>query len=61
LDEPVPARAFGAVLDLMRTQRLPAYDATYLELAVRRALPLASNDRALRKAALAVGVPLLKA
>jgi predicted nucleic acid-binding protein len=59
LDEPAPERAFGAVLDLMRTHRLTAYDATYLELAIRRGLPLASSDRALRTAAVAIGVPLL--
>ena len=58
LDEPVPARAFGAVLDLMRSQRLTAYDATCLELAIRRRLPLASNDKALRTAARAVEVAL---
>ncbi|PPQ40799.1 type II toxin-antitoxin system VapC family toxin [Rhodopila globiformis] len=61
LDEPTPARAFGAVLELVRSQRLTAYDATYLELAIRRGLPLASNDKALRSAARAVGVALLAA
>jgi predicted nucleic acid-binding protein len=51
LDRPDPARAFGATLDLMRTHRLTAYDATYLELAIRSRLQLASNDKELRKAA----------
>jgi predicted nucleic acid-binding protein len=60
LDELVPSQAFGAVLNLMRSHRLTAYDATYLELAIRRGLPLASNDRELRNAALAVGVTILK-
>jgi len=38
---------------------LTVYDACYLELAQRRALPLASLDGDLRKAANACGVPLL--
>nr|WP_294550426.1 type II toxin-antitoxin system VapC family toxin [uncultured Rhodopila sp.] len=39
---------------------MTAYDATYLELAIRRGLPLASNDKELRKAARAAGVALLE-
>jgi predicted nucleic acid-binding protein len=35
------------------------YDASYLELAQRRRLPLATTDRALRSAAAAAGVALL--
>ena len=46
------------VLRLMRAHRLTAYDATYLELASRRGLPLATKDRDLLAAASAVGVPL---
>ncbi len=47
------------VLDLARRCRLTVYDAAYLEVAIRRALPLASLDRRLRDAATASGVPLL--
>ena len=39
--------------------RLTLYDAAYLELAVRRVLPLATLDMELRAAAQAEGVPLL--
>lgn len=39
------------VLGLARTHRLSVYDAVYLELAQRRALPLATLDRALINAA----------
>jgi predicted nucleic acid-binding protein len=60
IDAPVPARTFGAVLALMRTHRLTAYDATYLELAMRLGLPLATGDKALRTAAVASGVALLQ-
>lgn len=61
VEEPASLASFGAVLDLMRTHRLTAYDATYLELAQRRGLPLATKDRELRVAAPAVGVPLFEA
>jgi len=60
IDAPVPARTFSVVLDLMRAHRLTAYDATYLELAMRFGLPLATGDKALRTAAAAVGVALLQ-
>ena len=48
----------GGVLDLMRRHRLTAYDATYLELAIRLRLPLATKDRELLVAAPLVGVLL---
>ena len=46
-------------LDLARRNRLSAYDAAYLEVAMRRGLPLASLDRRLREAARANGIELL--
>ena len=51
--------ALGNVLDLARSERLSAYDASYLELAMRRGLPLATKDDDLAKAAGRVGVSLL--
>lgn len=47
-----------AVLSLARTHGLSAYDALYLELALRRAATLATLDRELQRAARAEGVPL---
>lgn len=58
VDEPASLVWSQPVLDLMRTHRLTAYDATYLELAIRLRLPLATKDRELLVAAAAVGVPL---
>ena len=49
----------GPVLDLARAHGLSAYDAVYLELAMREGLPLATQDEALRAATQRVGVPLL--
>jgi len=39
---------------------LTGYDAAYLELAMRLKLPLATNDKALLRAAAACGVPLVQ-
>jgi len=44
------------VLDLARIHRLSVYEATYLELAMRRAAVLATFDRPLAEAARAAGV-----
>ncbi len=44
---------------LARQWDLSAYDAAYLELAMREGLPLATQDAALQVAARQVGVPLL--
>lgn len=49
-------RVWGAVLDLADTHRISAYDAMYLELALRLRLPLATLDRELAAAARASGV-----
>lgn len=51
--------ALGSVLDLARTQGLSAYDAAYLELAMREGLPLATRDDELRSAAVRLGVRLV--
>lgn len=51
--------AWGDAASLALRHRLSLYDATYLELAIRRALPIASRDKALRSAAKAEGVPVL--
>jgi len=45
--------------DLARTYELTNYDAAYLELAIRKRLPLATTDGALRRAAVKTGVPLV--
>jgi predicted nucleic acid-binding protein len=57
VDDETNDRAWGEVLSLARAYRLSAYDAAYLELALRRGLPLATLDDKLRAAASAAGVP----
>jgi predicted nucleic acid-binding protein len=49
----------GTVLTLARKHRLTVYDASYLELAQRETLPLATLDADLLRAALAEGLPLI--
>lgn len=46
------------LIDLARAADLTAYDAAYLEIALRTGLPLATRDAALARAAVAAGVPL---
>ena len=58
VDEQTASRAWRETLVLARTYQLSVYDATYLELASRRDLPLATLDGKLKAAAAAVGVPL---
>ncbi len=51
---------FGDVHRLAVEHGLSGYDAAYLELAIRKGLPLATLDEDLQKAAAAAGVPLFQ-
>jgi predicted nucleic acid-binding protein len=59
VDPDTDAYAWTTTLQLAGRFALTLYDATYLELAQRRSLPLATLDRALRAAASVLGVALL--
>jgi predicted nucleic acid-binding protein len=59
MDQQAEARAFGHLLPLCRKHQLSSYDATYLDLALRRKLPLGTLDEPLRKAAKKLRVKLL--
>jgi predicted nucleic acid-binding protein len=61
VDPELPGRAFRDVLPLARERRLTTYDATYLELAMRLGLPLATKDKALARAATALRIKTLAA
>ena len=50
------SRALADTLQIARRYRLSAYDASYLELAMREGLPLATLDEDLQKAARKAGV-----
>lgn len=49
------------LLPLAREKELSAYDASYLAVAARRGLPLATQDRALQEAAYRSGVAVFEA
>lgn len=59
VDETSLNRALGVISALASEYRLTVYDASYLELAIRADLPLATIDGPLRQAALRAGVQLL--
>jgi predicted nucleic acid-binding protein len=52
--------AFGHVLSFARQEQLTEYDASYVELALRETLPLATLDDELRRAAKNAGIALVK-
>jgi predicted nucleic acid-binding protein len=58
-DSETERHAWQSTLRLAVRHRLTVYDAAYLELAMRRRLPLASLDRELRTAAQAENITLL--
>ena len=58
VDDETRAHAFTDTTHLARSHNLSSYDAAYLELAMRRGLPLATLDDKLKAAAQAVGVAL---
>ena len=59
IDKDGAEMVWGNTLQLAERYALTSYDACYLELAQRKALPLATLHTALRKAATAAGVTLL--
>lgn len=59
LDDADPTNAADEALHVARQYELTVYDASYLELAVRKELPLATLDRRLTKSAVAMNVKLV--
>ena len=58
-DEATGRFAWNSTIDLAGLEGLTAYDAAYLELAIRRGLPLATGDKALIAAARRHGLEVL--
>jgi len=59
VDMVAPNIVFNEVFNLADKYQLISYDASYLELAMRRGLPLATLDKALKRAAMAAGISIL--
>ena len=58
---PPAAEHLNGVLPIAREYKLSAYDAAYLELAIRHGAPLATLDAKLRKAARKAGTAIFEA
>lgn len=59
VDEETSYRAFHETSQLAYKEKLTSYDASYLELALRLGIPLATKDKALAKIAKKLGVILI--
>ena len=59
IDNEATTLAWTTISDIAVTYTLSVYDAVYLELAMRKQLPLATRDSALQRAAQTAGVELL--
>ena len=60
IDGETATQVWSATQTIAGAHGLSAYDAAYLELALRLGTPLATNDRQLATAAKSLGVPLLQ-
>ena len=59
IDCETATRALRETLTLARAESLTTYDASYLELAIRLGLPLATKDNQLGRIAARLGVTVL--
>jgi predicted nucleic acid-binding protein len=60
IEDPTRTRLFVSVRALVGQYKLTAYDASYLELAIRHKLPIAALDNALAKAAKEASVSIVQ-
>lgn len=60
VENPDQARMFGSVRAVVSQYGLTAYDASYLELAIRHHLPIAASDNVLAKAARQAGIDVVR-
>ena len=60
IDVQAASRAFGDIMSVARSLTISAYDAAYVELAMREGLHLATLDENLRNAASKIGVKRVK-
>lgn len=61
VENPTRARVFTDIRVLADRYQLTAYDAAYLELAIRHRLPIAALDKSLIRAARAASVDAVRA
>jgi predicted nucleic acid-binding protein len=59
VDESLAALGFNCILMLGQSEVLTTYDASYLEIALRKDIPIATNNKKLIAAAQRLNVPLI--
>ncbi len=59
LDSKTASQAWSTTLEIADQHKLSTYDAAYLELALRMGVELATLDKDLRKAGVAMGVKII--
>ncbi len=60
VDQESPERMLSEILALAREYKLSSYDASYLDLAMRKGLPVATTDMNIIAAAKRSSVPIIK-
>ena len=55
-----PEQIMKDILALARVKKLSSYEASYVDLAIRKGLPLATLDKRLKQAAMVVDVKILR-
>jgi predicted nucleic acid-binding protein len=58
IDETAPSLAWATLSEIAEELQLTVYDAAYLELALRKGIPLATLDMPLKRAAASAGAQL---
>lgn len=59
VDNETSTRAFHEITSLAYSEKLTSYDAAYLELAMRRGIPLATKDSELSRVAKQLGISVI--
>lgn len=60
VDEETANKALNRTLNMAREYKLSSYDVAYLELAIRKGMPIATLDKDLRKAAVKANVSIFQ-
>ena len=60
IQQDAPEKVMNEIIALARSTNLSSYDAAYLDLAMRKGVPLATLDQKLKRAAKKMNVPILR-
>lgn len=59
VEQELPERMLSEILSLAREYKLSSYDASYLDIAMRKGLPIASTDKHILAAAKRSNIPIV--